>query len=240
MKVKVRNHQAGPRQRRGSVRSRKKFWFGALALVLALAYLSLRDRPEPPGTVPPIHAVMKASRLSERQSPVESIRFSPWAPVRGERIGAVVVGAESWNLLYHWEINSVLVGGNSADLTADLKRGDRITLTVVPTKGDEEGAPFSAETWVGNSPPVFVRAAESCRFDKHLRVFSCDIRAEDPDGDKLKYSLSQGPAGLSIDPQSGHVRWDVPADGQGSHLSTFTVKDGNGGEAQSSFRLTIN
>ncbi|MBL4846031.1 MAG: hypothetical protein JKY65_10935 [Planctomycetes bacterium] len=50
--------------------------------------------------------------------------------------------------------------------------------------------------------------------------------ASDPDGDPLAFRLGQGPAGLSVDPLSGAVRW-TPSVGQaGAHDVALELDDG--------------
>jgi cellulose biosynthesis protein BcsQ len=58
------------------------------------------------------------------------------------------------------------------------------------------------------------------------RSYAYDVNAMDPDaGDKLTYSLVENPAGMTIDPVSGLVRWTPTSDQLGNHEVTVQVAD---------------
>jgi hypothetical protein len=62
------------------------------------------------------------------------------------------------------------------------------------------------------------------------------VRATDPDGDPLTYSLVTAPAGMSID-ATGLVRWSPAA--TGSYPVTIRVDDGRGGSAEQSYSVVV-
>src|SRR5262249_27023658 len=43
-------------------------------------------------------------------------------------------------------------------------------------------------------------------------LYKYDVDAIDPENDRLTYSLTDSPAGMTIDPASGKITWQVPAD----------------------------
>jgi len=53
-----------------------------------------------------------------------------------------------------------------------------------------------------------------------------DVNATDADGDRLEYSLAAAPAGMSIDPRNGQVRWKPSAAQAGSQEVAVNVSDG--------------
>lgn len=87
----------------------------------------------------------------------------------------------------------------------------------------------------GNGPPLFVTAPVT-----HASIgaeWSYAAQAQDPDGDAVAYELVAGPAGMSVDPESGLATWALALPG------TFPVElhatDGNGGAAVQQWTLTV-
>jgi hypothetical protein len=94
--------------------------------------------------------------------------------------------------------------------------------------GNVEPAPASlqAQTFVSaNQPPALQPLAD------HTAVVGTALvltnAASDPDpGDRLTFSLSDAPAGASIDPATGTIRWDpTPWQARTTNLFTMTVTD---------------
>jgi hypothetical protein len=67
-------------------------------------------------------------------------------------------------------------------------------------------------------------------------VFEYRAQAQDADGDVLAYSLLSGPAGATIDPSSGLLRWQAQA---GQYEFVIRVEDGRGGSAEQRFTLSV-
>ena len=88
-----------------------------------------------------------------------------------------------------------------------------------------------------NSPPeiVSVPAPSVCLGDD----FQYAIVADDPDvGQTLTYGLMAGPAGMTVDPDTGLVIW-TPAQVEPSVSVSVVVSDGIGGVATQAFLVTV-
>ena len=57
------------------------------------------------------------------------------------------------------------------------------------------------------------------------RTYQYQLTARDPDGDPVMWSLDVAPAGMSIDPLRGTLRWTPAADQTGSHPVVVRVQD---------------
>jgi hypothetical protein len=68
-------------------------------------------------------------------------------------------------------------------------------------------------------------------------VFRYLAQAQDRDGDPLSYQLLQGPAGATLDPLSGELRFAPAAPGRYSFV--LQVTDGKGGRAEQAFTLQV-
>jgi hypothetical protein len=67
-------------------------------------------------------------------------------------------------------------------------------------------------------------------------VFTYQAQAMDPDGDRLTYSLLEGPAGATIDSTTGLLSWAAQV---GQYTFVLQVADGHGGLATQRFTLTV-
>jgi hypothetical protein len=70
-------------------------------------------------------------------------------------------------------------------------------------------------------------------------VYICMLKATDSDGDALTYSLKGAPPGMTADPETGEIRWNVPQDFAGKAAFKAVVRDGHGGEAEHNLSFTI-
>ena len=72
------------------------------------------------------------------------------------------------------------------------------------------------------------------------RQWQYAVRADDPDGDGLKYYFTEKPAGMSIDPDTGLITWlPVPSQAEQQYTVSVLVTDRRGGEATESFVVTV-
>jgi len=65
------------------------------------------------------------------------------------------------------------------------------------------------------------------------------VRAIDPENEKLTYALDLAPDGMTIDPDTGLIRWTPTADQVGAQEVRVKVTDGFGGEALQSFTAQV-
>ena len=88
-----------------------------------------------------------------------------------------------------------------------------------------------------NNPPLIVSAPEESALVG--RTYAYDVRAEDPDGDQLRSTLREGPAGMSLDPERGSLRWVPTVEQVGMHVVTLEVSDGFLGTATQAFNIRV-
>lgn len=166
---------------------------------------------------------------------ISSFNVTPQSPGVGDKVKAEVVASDREgdrvDISYQWSKNDVALFETSDTLllSGDFKRGDKISLRVIPDDGKSKGMPLSVVMFVANSSPVIKPSPETFRFDG--RVYTDQVKASDPDGDTLAYSIKSSPEGVTIDPATGRISWNVPADFNGKATITAAVNDGHGGEA---------
>lgn len=137
-------------------------------------------------------------------------------------------------ILYEWTKNGE-PAGKGKQIEAPLKREDKISIRVTPFDGEIYGGSITLNREIGNLPPMIIDNKD-VSFEQD--VFTYQVKATDPDGDSLAYSLKTAPSGMSIDAK-GLIRWKVPPDFKGKASVAASVTDGHGGEATQNFVLEI-
>ena len=70
-------------------------------------------------------------------------------------------------------------------------------------------------------------------------MYTYQVKASDPDGDALAYSLESPPEGLHIDASAGLLKWMVPKDFIGTQNVSIIANDGHGGTAKYVLEIII-
>lgn len=170
--------------------------------------------------------------MADTPPQVTSIKVTPGTPTLKDSIKALIgvydKEGDNITLAYYWYRNGELLPETSDTLSGGFRRGDKITLTVVPDDGKRKGNHASVLVTIANSPPAIKASADTHAFNG--REYTYQVKATDPDGDPLTYSLKSAPAGMTIDPATGLVRWKITPDYSGTIPYIVAVADGNGGE----------
>ena len=176
-----------------------------------------------------------------RNSPPEliSARFIMNDPSNPGKLSVDVAGkdadGDAVTFLYEWT-NNQAPAGKGKTIDSSIKRGDKISVKIVPFDGEAYGRPIILTNEVRNLPPVFIEDSR-VNFDGH--VWTTQIKASDPDGDTLTYSIKDAPPGMTINPATGGISWNVPPEFTGKASFTVSVNDGHGGETVKPFHFEI-
>lgn len=90
---------------------------------------------------------------------------------------------------YQWMVNGVPIPGQTGSTLTPtmLKRGDRVTVDLVPTRGMLQGTHYqTGPAVVGNSPPVVNHISIERPADPHAPVFA-KMEAVDADRDEMQF-----------------------------------------------------
>lgn len=140
---------------------------------------------------------------------------------------------------YRWVVAGEEVEGTGESLdTTPYKRGDKFQVTVIANDGELDSLPLLSDPIeMMNRPPQIVSTPPSVNAEGEFRY---QVKAEDPDGDPLlRYSLGQGPEGMTVDSISGEALWKPSEQQVGAHSIVIAVKDSQGAVALQEFRLEI-
>jgi len=141
---------------------------------------------------------------------------------------------------YQWKINGEKIIGATEEVLqpeVDFKKGDEIAVEVVSFDGKEEGI-WKAEGnfIVPNSPPRIVSEPEG-RMEGGR--FNYAVKAEDPDGDPVEFTLENAPQGMIIEPQTGLITWEFDERDVGEYNVQVIASDPEGAKATQDLTLRI-
>ncbi len=170
---------------------------------------------------------------------ISKVRFLPEVSKLGDNLSVEASGKDldrdEVTILYEWTKNGE-PAGNSNRLEVPLKRGDNVNVKITPFDGEAYGHSVILHREIVNLPPIII---EDMKFSFDGTIYTFQVKATDPDGDSLIYSIKTPPAGMTIDPSTGLVKWDVPPEFKGRASVSISVTDGHGGEAIQSLTIEI-
>lgn len=127
---------------------------------------------------------------------------------------------------YEWFKNSKPFGANDDNVTG-FKKGDRIEVKITPFDGKQYGQPVLLNIDIARVPPKIVEN-KTISFDGN--ALSYQVKAVDPDGGTLSYSLVDGPKDMTIDSETGVINWYVKTEEYGKHKVNVMIKNSGGAE----------
>ena len=173
---------------------------------------------------------------------VVKVSIEPTGPDRSEMRAlaeGIDVDHDAIHYVYRWRRNAALVveGENATLDTGAFARGDSITVEAIPHDAGGVGkSKLSEPIALGNNAPKITSHPPS-KFEKGSFVYG--VQAIDDEKDSLKYVLDTAPSGMTIDPITGMISWQVAPDVKGTHRVRIVVQDGHGGSASQDFDLTL-
>ncbi|SPQ00578.1 hypothetical protein NBG4_280015 [Candidatus Sulfobium mesophilum] len=160
--------------------------------------------------------------------------FKPGDTLNIEAAGDDIDG-DPVELFIEWTRNGE-PAGKGRSIEGPVRRGDRISVKITAFDGERYSVPVVLNREIKNMPPMIIDDKKSA-YDGG--VYTYYLRGSDPDGDTLTFALKSGPAGMTINPQTGVVTWKVPGDFKGKAAFVVTANDGHGGEASQTFNVEI-
>ncbi len=173
-----------------------------------------------------------------------SIKLDPPAAVyRGVDLRAVPIGLDPdgdeirWS--YQWVINQAISPSDTTSILSGdrYRRGDVVTVRVIPSDADGEGAPYTPlPITIPNAPPIFTTTPLST-FESE--VYQYQAHANDADGDPVRYQLVGAPTGMTIDPVSGSIAWPLTDQPDGRYTAELVAEDGTGGRTSQGLDVSV-
>lgn len=154
-------------------------------------------------------------------------------------VDVVDVDHDLVRLTYRWRCNDRIVKeGEEAVLDpVGCHVGDQVTVEALPADLEEVGRGVRSEAVIiENSPPTVTAPPPPMA---NLNRYEYSVQAKDADGDPLRFSLAEGPAGMTIDKDSGRIVWVIPPGTSGKHAAKIVVEDNRGGSAIQDIELIL-
>ncbi|MGH2897097.1 MAG: putative Ig domain-containing protein [bacterium] len=194
------------------------------------------------------HEVTRQSAILSVANSAPTVRHVAVTPPRPTALDLLQVEADvqdadgdPYELRYRWLRNGQpLPEADGPRLPPGLgHRAEQLIVQVQATDGSDDSPWVSSPTIVlANAPPAITTQPNYTLSGSGQ--YSYEVAAKDPDGDRpLKYELSQGPPGMSVDVVSGVVTWHVPADAKGTYPIELAVSDPYGGRTTQRYALAV-
>lgn len=197
------------------------------------------DTVQARATIQDMEVLSNSIEIKNSPPEISSVKTLPDLARPGDTLSVEVEGKDAdgdeVTFTYEWTRNGE-PAGNGQQIEGQLRRGDKVIVTIVPSDGEASGSPIIMRREVKNMPPAI---SDNKKFSFDGNVYTFQVPANDPDGDTLTYGLKSGPKGMTVNSATGLVYWNVPAEFKGKAPFVVSVSDGQGGESKKSFTLEI-
>lgn len=136
---------------------------------------------------------------------------------------------------YAWTLNG-LPAGDRQRVEISPHQGDQVEVRATPYDGEDYGREMLFTFALDNRAPRFESIADYFMVGS---TYVYNASASDPDMEPVTFSLQNEPPGMTVDPVSGQVRWDVPADFSGTVEYTIVATDPGGMGAVIPLKFTV-
>jgi hypothetical protein len=174
---------------------------------------------------------------------IQEVWIEPKMPTAKENLKAfeksVDADGDSIYFTYQWEKNGVVLLDERKETVEQgrFKKGDTITVTMVPDDREIMGAPKkSAPVTILNSAP---NIDSSPPFSIDGTKYTYQVKANDPDNDPITFSLKSGPKGMKIDQKTGLIQWEIQKEDKGTHSIEIEVRDNEGATSYQRYTLVV-
>mgnify|MGYP003339767861 CR=1 FL=1 len=174
---------------------------------------------------------------------ITAVTLTPRTLQPGGKLSAEVTASDldhdRVDLIYRWFRNDAVIkdGEESSLDTTGMSPRDKVAVEVMARDSQAVGNSLRSEVvTLGNTAPTIVSTPPAPVTPDQYEYM---VRAMDSDGDRLTYELETAPAGMTIEPGSGHITWTVPPGNRGVFHVKVLAKDGQGGTAYQEFDLAL-
>lgn len=176
---------------------------------------------------------IKSNSISIKNAPpvITRVKLMPEVFKPGDLLSVEVSGTDPDGddvaFFFEWTINGQ-PAGSGRSIESPVKKGDKVQVKITPFDGEDSGRSGTLSNTIRNMPPMII---DNRNFTFDGTVLTHTVKAIDPDGDPITYSLKDAPPGMTINPSTGLTTWIVPAGLKGKGSYTAVAKDPEGGES---------
>lgn len=142
-------------------------------------------------------------------------------------------------LFFRWWRNTTVAkeGDEPALDTAGFSPKDVVSVEVIPRDRTATGKPMKSEPLVlGNSPPTIISTPSTPAGKERYEYV---VKANDPEGDRIRYRLEIAPPGMTIDADTGLIAWQMVPELAGTYKVRVVAEDTEGGIAFQEFDVMV-
>ncbi len=191
---------------------------------------------------PPPEPVDTGPEPSNNRAPrIGRITFEPSKPTTNDDVTVSVEVTDAdddpIDLDYQWSKNGrrVLHLTRETVPSKEFAKGDVLTVEITAADREEEVVRDSDPLKIINAVPTFISDPRNLR-----KIHGFKVEADDPDGDRLKYSLKGAPRGMTIDARSGVLSYEgSPDEPGGDYTVSVIAADPSKAQARWQFALSV-
>lgn len=177
---------------------------------------------------------------------IHSVSLTPDDATVGTVLTADATGSDpdedQVTYLYQWRVNEKVVveksGANQLN-TSKFKKKDMVYAAVWASDGDVEGevAASNIVVLINNAPQITSSPSTNLANGN----YTYQVAAQDPDKDRMTYSLESAPPGMTINASTGFIQWTVPKEVPERQEIPIKIKvdDGDGGTVYQEYSLFL-
>ena len=176
---------------------------------------------------------------------IEGLTVTPKRPTVLDEL-KVVVKARNPNkgnlsYQYQWQINekAVEVANGNVLPAGFARKNDSIAITVIPFVDGVKYKEFhyTVHAAIYNAEPTLFLKEETRREGD---VIEFQLKAEDPDGDKIHYALEEPLLeGMTIDKDTGKINWKLGKKQKGTYRFAASATDTDGSKTTKTFEFSL-
>lgn len=154
-------------------------------------------------------------------------------------VEAVDADRDAIRYRFRWWKSETLVQEGESDVMgiSAFGPGDVLIAEVIPYDAEGQGPPFKSGPFIiGNSPPEILSSPSNA---VNKGRYEYNVRAVDPEGKAVIFSLETAPPGMVINKVTGALIWEPPSQMKGTYGVKVVVEDNDGGSSSQEFTLVL-
>ena len=140
---------------------------------------------------------------------------------------------------FRWEKNGEVIPDEKAPVLerGRFKKGDSITVIVVPDDREVQGTPKKSEpALISSSPPVI---SSSPPISVEGTAYRYQVKVDNPDQSPITFTLKSGPKGMAIDKDTGLILWGIKKEDKGTYPVEIEASDSEGAKGTQRYTLKV-
>ena len=174
---------------------------------------------------------------------IQEVWIEPKMAQGADRLKASVKSSDpdgdSIDYSYQWEKNGEVLNEERGEFLerGRFKKGDSMTVTLIPDDGETQGSPKKSETLIiSNDPPLIVSSPPT---SAQRTKYFYQVKTNHADGDPLTFTLKSRPRGMEIDGKTGLIQWEIRRGDKGRHAVEVEVSDDAGTKCVQRYTLAV-